>query len=179
MLKEGSPRCIVHTKLSLKHWNENFFRVKKTIVPFEMPHRDPTGLLDLPTLQDTSFDFALFTPLKNPFSNTRPCRENVLVRSGISQLWHDASEMPIFVKGDMGYPPDVLLDENLKGVEYDSRQLGVDEQHVVSSSDSLFVCTRGDFESLLVGGGDGGDAPSVNVSVKDLPVNDVPLVDSA
>ncbi|MFS7903569.1 hypothetical protein Hanom_Chr01g00025611 [Helianthus anomalus] len=61
-----------------------------------MPHRDPIGPLDLPTLQDPSFDFALFTLLKIPLSYTRPYHEHVLVRFGISGLWHDASEMPIF-----------------------------------------------------------------------------------
>ncbi|KAL9995709.1 hypothetical protein Hdeb2414_s0778g00945911 [Helianthus debilis subsp. tardiflorus] len=97
-----------------------------------MPHRDPTGPLDLPTLQDPSFYFALFTLLKNPMSYTRPYREHVIVRSGISWLWHDASEMPIFVKGDREISLlDVLSDESLKGVEYDSRQLGVDGQLVV------------------------------------------------
>ncbi|MFS7903570.1 hypothetical protein Hanom_Chr01g00025621 [Helianthus anomalus] len=38
---------------------------------------------------------------------------------------------------------DVLSNESLKGVEYDSRQLGVDEQPVVSSSDSLFFFALG------------------------------------
>ncbi|MFS7967244.1 hypothetical protein Hanom_Chr09g00783531 [Helianthus anomalus] len=57
MLREGSPYCIVRTKPSMEHLNENFFYVKKYLVPFEIPHQDPAGPLDLPILRGPLFDF--------------------------------------------------------------------------------------------------------------------------
>ncbi|GKA41913.1 hypothetical protein Tco_0734573 [Tanacetum coccineum] len=83
----SAPVCMEVTKSGLNKWKEKIFLIDRRAIPFHMPWRHPDSCIT--DKVPTSFNQDHVDRLKAHIVKLRDIPEGVLVRSGLSRVWHN------------------------------------------------------------------------------------------